>query len=127
MLVILTRWHDDDLAGRLLKKMAEGEGDEWVVVEYPAQAVNDELFRKAGEPLHDLKDRKALKPSLAPTKALQEQKTRAKIDKATRAAPAMPKSAAEEDYSAFDIYTATPEEFAALPKSVQDRLLGNTI
>src|SRR5690606_32030379 len=52
VLLILTRWHDDDLAGRLLKKMAEGEGDQWVVVEYPAQAVHDELFRKAGEPLH---------------------------------------------------------------------------
>lgn len=52
VLLILTRWHDDDLAGRLLKKMAEGEGDEWVVVEYPAQAVQDELFRKAGDPLH---------------------------------------------------------------------------
>lgn len=52
VLVILTRWHDDDLAGRLLRKQAEGEGDEWVVVEYPAQAVHDELFRKAGEPLH---------------------------------------------------------------------------
>lgn len=52
VLVILTRWHDDDLAGRLLRKQAEGEGDEWVVVEYPAQAVHDELFRKAGDPLH---------------------------------------------------------------------------
>lgn len=52
VLLILTRWHDDDLAGRLLKKMAEGEGDPWVVVEYPAQAVHDELYRKAGEPLH---------------------------------------------------------------------------
>lgn len=52
VLVILTRWHDDDLAGRLLRKQAEGEGDEWVVVEYPAQAVCDELFRKAGDPLH---------------------------------------------------------------------------
>ncbi len=52
VLVILTRWHDDDLAGRLLKKQAEGEGDEWVVVEYPAQAVHDELFRMRGEALH---------------------------------------------------------------------------
>lgn len=52
VLVILTRWHDDDLAGRLLRKQAEGEGDEWVVVEYPAQAVHDELFRAAGDPLH---------------------------------------------------------------------------
>lgn len=52
VLLILTRWHDDDLAGRLLRKMAEGEGDEWVVVEYAAEAVHDELFRKAGEALH---------------------------------------------------------------------------
>ncbi|WP_052321207.1 phage terminase large subunit [Pseudomonas fluorescens] len=52
VLVILTRWHDDDLAGRLLKKQAEGEGDEWVVVEYPAQAISDELFRKKDDPLH---------------------------------------------------------------------------
>lgn len=52
VLVILTRWHDDDLAGRLLRKQAEGEGDEWTVIEYPAQAVHDELFRKRGEPLH---------------------------------------------------------------------------
>lgn len=52
VLVMMTRWHDDDLSGRLLRKMAEGDGDEWVVVEYPAQAVHDELFRKAGEALH---------------------------------------------------------------------------
>ena len=52
VLVMMTRWHDDDLSGRLLRKMAEGDGDEWVVVEYPAQAVHDELFRKTGEALH---------------------------------------------------------------------------
>jgi predicted phage terminase large subunit-like protein len=52
VLLILTRWHDDDLAGRLLRKMAEGEGDEWVVVEYAAEAVTDELFRKKDEALH---------------------------------------------------------------------------
>jgi predicted phage terminase large subunit-like protein len=61
VLVILTRWHDDDLAGRLLRKQADGEGDEWVVVEYPAQAVHDELFRAAGDPLHaDRYDNEAL-------------------------------------------------------------------
>ena len=52
VLLILTRWHDDDLAGRLLSKMAEGEGDQWEVVEYPAEAVHDELFRDQGDPLH---------------------------------------------------------------------------
>ena len=51
VLVILTRWHDDDLAGRLLKATAEG-GDDWEVVRYPAIAEEDEEFRIAGEPLH---------------------------------------------------------------------------
>lgn len=51
VLVILTRWHDDDLAGRLLKAGAEG-GDEWAVVKYPAIAEEDEEFREQGEALH---------------------------------------------------------------------------
>lgn len=51
VLIILTRWHDDDLAGRLLKAGVEG-GDEWEVVRYPAIAEEDEEFRKAGEALH---------------------------------------------------------------------------
>ena len=52
VLIILTRWHDDDLAGRLLTKMKEGEGDEWDVIEYPALATRDEPFRKQGDALH---------------------------------------------------------------------------
>ena len=51
ILVILTRWHDDDLAGRLLKATEEG-GDVWEVVRYPAVAEEDEPYRKQGEALH---------------------------------------------------------------------------
>ena len=51
VLVILTRWHDDDLAGRLLKATAEG-GDDWEVVRYPAIAESEEQYRDAGEALH---------------------------------------------------------------------------
>ena len=51
VLVILTRWHDDDLAGRLLKA-ADANGEQWEVVNYPARAEVDEQFRKAGEALH---------------------------------------------------------------------------
>lgn len=51
VLVILTRWHDDDLAGRLLKATAEG-GDEWEVVRYPALAEEEEDYRGYGEALH---------------------------------------------------------------------------
>jgi predicted phage terminase large subunit-like protein len=40
VVVILTRWHADDLAGRLL---AAEDGDEWRVVNIPAQADHDPL------------------------------------------------------------------------------------
>ena len=51
ILVILTRWHDDDLAGRLLQAAADG-ADEWEVVKYPAIAEQDEEFRAEGDALH---------------------------------------------------------------------------
>ncbi len=37
ILITLTRWHEDDLAGRLLKLAKEDPGaDQWEVIEYPA-------------------------------------------------------------------------------------------
>jgi predicted phage terminase large subunit-like protein len=51
VLVILTRWHDDDLAGRLLR-FAEQGADQWEVVKYPAIAEMEEPFRNEGEALH---------------------------------------------------------------------------
>lgn len=52
VLVILTRWHDDDLAGWQLKEMFDGNGDDWEVVKFPAVATEDEPYRKKGEALH---------------------------------------------------------------------------
>jgi predicted phage terminase large subunit-like protein len=47
-IVILTRWHHDDLAGRILA----AEPDEWEVISLPAIAEeNDLLGREEGEPL----------------------------------------------------------------------------
>jgi hypothetical protein len=67
ILVILTRWHDDDLAGRLIKEMedakAAGEDnfDEWEILEFKALAEQDEEFRTAGEALWPQKfDRRKL-------------------------------------------------------------------
>lgn len=51
VLIILTRWHDDDLAGRLLKAEAEG-GEHWEVVSYPAIAEAAENHRAIGDALH---------------------------------------------------------------------------
>lgn len=52
VLIIQTRWHLDDLSGRLESDMAEGNGDVFEVVRYPAVAVEDEKYRKKGAPLH---------------------------------------------------------------------------
>jgi predicted phage terminase large subunit-like protein len=46
----MTRWHEDDLAGRLLEK----EGDKWEVIKIPAECedpATDPLGRKLGEML----------------------------------------------------------------------------
>lgn len=65
VLIIQTRWHEDDLAGWLLEvmKAAEAEAavtgewpvdaDRWEVVRYPAIATCDEPFRNQGEALHE--------------------------------------------------------------------------
>lgn len=56
VIFILTRWHEDDLAGRVLRDSQEakknGEAyDEWDVIEYKALATEDEEKRKLGEAL----------------------------------------------------------------------------
>jgi predicted phage terminase large subunit-like protein len=51
VLVMNTRWHHDDLSGRLLAAVEAG-GDQWKVVNFPAVAEVDEPHRREGEPLH---------------------------------------------------------------------------
>ena len=48
IVLISTRWHEDDLAGRLLR---EPGGEGWDVLSLPAIAETDESFRRAGEAL----------------------------------------------------------------------------
>jgi len=52
ILLLMTRWHDDDLPGRLIAASGSGKGDRWDVVSYPAVATRDEEHRKKGEALH---------------------------------------------------------------------------
>ncbi len=52
IILILTRWHEDDLAGRLIKAMEQSDGEQWDIVSFPAIAEqHDVLGRKLGEPL----------------------------------------------------------------------------
>jgi hypothetical protein len=53
---ILTRWHEDDLAGRVLRDSAEaklnGEPyDEWEIIQYEALATKDDAMRNEGDAL----------------------------------------------------------------------------
>jgi len=48
VIIIATRWHDDDLVGRILRE--EG-ASEWEVVKLQAVAEQDEAYRAQGEPL----------------------------------------------------------------------------
>jgi predicted phage terminase large subunit-like protein len=67
IIVCLTRWHEDDLAGRLLKLAAENpDADQWDVVSLPAIAEVADGYRQEGDalwpakyPLAELTRRKA--------------------------------------------------------------------
>lgn len=51
MIIVLTRWHSDDLAGRLLEEQKKG-GDKWDIVDFPAIATYDDILgRKKGDAL----------------------------------------------------------------------------
>ncbi len=53
VIIVMTRWHQDDLVGRLLTQQKdEGGGEPWRIVRFPAIAEEeDELGRKPGEAL----------------------------------------------------------------------------
>jgi hypothetical protein len=57
IVILNTRWHTDDLVGRLLaeQKNNEQEGakhyDKWTLINFPAIATEDEEYRKKGEAL----------------------------------------------------------------------------
>lgn len=52
VIVIMTRWHEDDLVGRLLSKDYEGDPSDWERISFPAIAeIDDVLGRSPGDPL----------------------------------------------------------------------------
>lgn len=78
IVIILTRWHDDDLAGRLIMEQSESETngdshfDKWEIINFPAIATHEEKFRKEGEALwpakFDLEKLERTKKTLGPYK-----------------------------------------------------------
>lgn len=75
IILILTRWHEDDLAGRILRDAEEAKKraepyDKWEVIEYKAIAAKDDEHRKEGEPLwpskFPLSQLKTIKTAIGP-------------------------------------------------------------
>ena len=53
VIVVMTRWHEDDFVGRLLSREYEGDPDTWQEISFPAIAEDhDALGRQAGDPLY---------------------------------------------------------------------------
>jgi hypothetical protein len=89
-----------------------------------------EATKKAAEAvakIHGLADRKATPVKVEATQKELKAKARTKLEKATKAAPPLGGKTDKSNDAVFDVRTASIEEFMALPQSVQDRLLGNTI
>lgn len=52
IVLCMTRWHEDDLAGKLLQLSKDNpDGDQWEVVSLPAIAEAPDAYRQIGEPL----------------------------------------------------------------------------
>lgn len=68
IIVMHTRWHEDDLVGRLLMKAANDNGEKFDLINYPAIAEHDEPHRKKGEVLHperyDLRELDAIRKAV---------------------------------------------------------------
>lgn len=61
IIIIMTRWHQDDLVGRVLEREALG-GEPWYRITFPAIAEKNDRFRDIGDPLWPEKyDTEALK------------------------------------------------------------------
>lgn len=51
VVIVMTRWRDNDLVGRILEEQKLMGGERWEVITLPAIAEEDEDFRKEGEAL----------------------------------------------------------------------------
>ena len=52
IILIMTRWHEDDLAGRILRQIERGSSEQWEIINLPAIAEDhDILGRNVGDPL----------------------------------------------------------------------------
>lgn len=78
IIIILTRWHQNDLAGQLLKKAEEG-GEQWRVVSFPMEAEKDEVHELNGKKYLLRKPGEILFPERMPQEFVDKAKQRGSL------------------------------------------------
>ncbi|WP_411022096.1 phage terminase large subunit [Salmonella sp. ZJHZ21_0198] len=78
IIIILTRWHKDDLAGQLLKKAEEG-GEQWRVVSFPMEAEKEEIHELKGKTYLLRKPGEILFPERMPQEFVDKAKQRGSL------------------------------------------------
>lgn len=78
IIIILTRWHNDDLAGQLLKKAEEG-GEQWRVVSFPMEAEKHEVHELNGKKYSLRKPGEILFPERMPQSFVDKAKQRGSL------------------------------------------------
>ncbi|MDU5684178.1 MAG: phage terminase large subunit [Kluyvera cryocrescens] len=78
IIIILTRWHQNDLAGQLLKKAEEG-GEQWRVVSFPMEAEKEEIHELNGKKYLLRKPGEILFPERMPQEFVDKAKQRGSL------------------------------------------------
>ncbi|MCC8375884.1 terminase [Photorhabdus sp. HUG-39] len=78
IVIILTRWHQNDLAGQLLKLAEEG-GEQWRVVSFPMEAENEEIHVLNGKTYNLRKPGEILFPERMPRDFVDKCKQRGSL------------------------------------------------
>ncbi|MCH0685584.1 phage terminase large subunit [Escherichia coli] len=78
IIIILTRWHKDDLAGQLLK-LAEDGGEQWRVVSFPMEAEKEEIHELNGKTYFLRKPGEILFPERMPQEFVDKAKQRGSL------------------------------------------------
>lgn len=78
IIIILTRWHQNDLAGQLLKKAEEG-GEQWRVVSFPMEAEKEEVHELNGKTYLLRKPGEILFPERMPQEFVDKAKQRGSL------------------------------------------------
>lgn len=78
IIIILTRWHQNDLAGQLLK-LAESGGEQWRVVSFPMEAETNETHELNGKKYSLRKPGEILFPERMPREFVDKAKQRGSL------------------------------------------------